>query len=177
MSTAAPLVFRVATAADIGAIVALVESAYRGDVSKQGWTTEADLLDGQRTDPVSVATLLDRAGSTLVLAERDGKLLACAHIEKAESSCYFGMFSVRPDLQGAGIGNQLMLECERRARDEMHCTQMHMTVIRQRAELIAWYVRRGYVDTGERKPFPYDDPRFGLPKCADLEFLVLAKPL
>lgn len=173
----ARLRFRDATIADVGTLVALVESAYRGDVSRQGWTTEADLLGGQRTDPDGVAALIHRAGSVIVLAEHDGTVLACAHLEKFEGSCYFGMFSVRPDLQGGGVGHALMRECERRAHDEMGCTTMHMTVIRQREELIAWYVRRGYADTGERKPFPYGDPRFGLPRRDDLEFLVLAKPL
>src|SRR4051794_13241714 len=44
------VMFREAGPADLGAIVALVESAYRGESSRAGWTTEADLLDGQRTD-------------------------------------------------------------------------------------------------------------------------------
>ena len=54
---------------------------------------------------------------------------------------------------------------------------MEMTVIANRGELIAWYERRGYVLTGERRPFPLDDPRFGLPKTRDLAFVVLEKPL
>ena len=52
-----------------------------------------------------------------------------------------------------------------------------MTVIAQRAELIAWYERRGYARTGEARPFPYGDPRFGEPRRDDLSFLVLEKPL
>jgi ribosomal protein S18 acetylase RimI-like enzyme len=177
MSHASSLPFRDATHADVTAIVALVESAYRGDVSRKGWTTEADLLDGQRTDPEGVRALIDRPGSRVVLAERGGELVACAHIERHGESCYFGMFSVRPTTQGAGIGDQVLRECERIAAQEFACRRMDMTVIVQRAELIAWYERRGYARTGERKPFPYGDPRFGLPKRDDLEFIVLAKAL
>ena len=171
------LVYRSATAADVPAIVALVESAYRGEVSKQGWTTEADLLGGQRTDPDGVTKLIVADGSRVVLGERDGRILACAHIERHGDWAYFGMFAVSPTLQGGGVGNAMLAECERAARDDWRCREMRMTVISVREELIAWYVRRGYRATGERKPFPYGDPKFGLPKRDDLEFIVLAKPL
>lgn len=177
MSTPATLHFRPATADDVDAIVALVESAYRGDVSRQGWTTEADLLDGQRTDRAGVRALIDKPGSLVLLAEHDSTLLACAHVERQGVSCYFGMFSVKPMQQGAGIGDRMLRECERIAAQQLRCERMDMTVIVQRKELIAWYERRGYARTGERKPFPYGDPRFGLPKRADLEFIVLAKSL
>jgi ribosomal protein S18 acetylase RimI-like enzyme len=171
------LMFRYATPSDIPAIVALVESAYRGDASRQGWTTEADLLDGQRTDPVSVADTIAKPTSRIVLAERNGELLACANIEHTDEGCYFGMFSVRPTLQGGGVGNALLTECERIATADWKARAVHMTVIKQRDELIAWYERRGYRRTGERKPFPYGDPRFGLPKREDLEFIVMEKAL
>jgi ribosomal protein S18 acetylase RimI-like enzyme len=167
--------FRLATAADVGAIVALVESAYRGDVSRKGWTTEADLLDGQRTDPLGVTDLVTRAGSCMLLAERDGTLLACANLEKREDAGYFGMFSVRPELQGAGIGRAMLAEAERIAREDWHCREMQMTVISVRDELIAWYERRGYRRTGIHSPFPYGDERFGIPKRDDLRFELLVK--
>lgn len=169
--------YRPATEADVAEIVALVESSYRGEVSRQGWTTEADLLDGQRTDPAGVRALIGADGSRIVLAGHGDRLLACAHLERHGARAYFGMFAVRPDLQGRGVGNELLAECERIARDEWGCGELRMTVISLRAELIAWYERRGYRTTGERKPFPYGDPRFGLPRRDDLEFIVLAKPL
>ena len=178
MTIATPtLTFRAARPADVDALVALVQSAYRGDASRAGWTTEADLLDGQRTDPEGVGRTIADPNSRIVLAEQDGKLMACAHIECQPRGAYFGMFSVNPKSQGGGIGNQLIAECERIARDEWHCASVFMTVIRQRDELIAWYERRGYAKTGERKPFPYGDARFGLPKRDDLEFIVLEKKL
>jgi GNAT superfamily N-acetyltransferase len=171
------LSFRAATVADVPAIVALVESAYRGDVSRQGWTTEADYLDGQRTDPGEVGRIIGSRDARIVLAERDGELLASAHVERQGDTGYFGMFSVRPDLQGGGVGRATLAECERVARDEYGVAVMQMTVISIRAELIAWYERRGYARTGARKPFPYGDQRFGIPKRDDLEFIVLAKAL
>jgi len=169
--------FRLATSADVAAIVALVESAYRGDVSRKGWTTEADLLDGQRTDPAGVAELIAKPGSCMLLAERDGALLACANLEKRGDAGYFGMFSVRPDLQGAGIGRAVLAEAERVAHEDWHCREMHMTVISVREELIAWYERRGYRRTGIHSPFPYGDARFGIPKREDLRFELLVKTL
>lgn len=181
VAESAPLTFRAATVADLDAIVALVESAYRGDVSKQGWTTEADFLDGQRTDPGSVAELLARSYSRVLLAERDGQLLCCCHVERLQEQGrnigYFGMFAVDPSLQGGGVGKLVLAEAERIATVEWHCAEMQMTVITIRDSLIAWYERRGYVRTGVLKPFPYGDARFGLPKRDDLQFEVLAKRL
>ena len=169
--------FRNATPADIDAIVALVTSAYRGDASRAGWTTEADLLDGNRIDPEVLRTDLERPRSRVLLAEADGGLQACAHVADEDGAGYFGMFAVRPGLQGGGLGKRLLAECERIARDEWQLPVMRMTVIDVRAELIAFYERRGYRRTGELKPFPYGDARFGQPKRDDLRFEVLEKPL
>ena len=169
--------FRPATDADIDAIVALVTSAYRGDASRAGWTTEADLLDGARIDPDVLRGDIARDGSRVVLAERDGALLACAHVAIDGDAGYFGMFSVVPGLQGGGIGKQVLAECERIVRDEWRLPAMRMTVIDVRDELIAFYERRGYRRTGILKPFPYGDARFGAPKRGDLRFEVLEKVL
>jgi ribosomal protein S18 acetylase RimI-like enzyme len=169
--------FRAATAADIDAIVALVESAYRGDASRQGWTTEADFLDGRRTGADDVTACLGRERSRILLAERDDVMLACAHVAEEDGAGYFGMFSVRPDLQGGGIGKHVLAEAERIAREEWQLPTMRMTVIDIRDELIAFYERRGYRRTGITKPFPYGDERFGLPMRDDLRFEILEKEL
>lgn len=169
--------FRPATHNDIPVLVALVTSAYRGDVSKQGWTTEADMLDGQRIDPDVLRRDIERPQSRIIIAERDGLLLACAHVAEEDGAGYFGMFSVRPDLQGGGVGKALLAEAERVAGDEWKLPAMRMTVIDIRDELIAFYVRRGYTRTGIKKPFPYGDERYGIPKRDDLRFEVLEKPL
>jgi ribosomal protein S18 acetylase RimI-like enzyme len=175
--TQAPLVFRNATPADIDALVDLVESAYRGDVSKQGWTTEADLLGGRRTGADDISACIARPRSVILMAERGDELLGCAHVAIEDGVGYFGMFSVSPTLQGGGIGKLLLAEAERVVREDWGLVAMRMTVIDVRDELIAFYERRGYRRTGIHKPFPYGDERFGQPKRDDLRFEVLEKAL
>ena len=169
--------FRDAVPADVPALVELVTSAYRGEASRQGWTTEADLLDGNRIDPGVLLHDIERPRSRVLLAERDDALLACAHVSDEDGAGYFGMFSVRPGLQGAGLGKALLAEAERVVREDWQLPAMRMTVIDLRDELIAFYERRGYRRTGIKKPFPYGDPRFGIPLRDDLRFEVLEKPL
>lgn len=172
-----PVLFRDAVEADIPALVALVTSAYRGDASRAGWTTEADLLDGNRIDPEVLRDDILRPHSRVLLAERDGTLLGCAHVCIEGDAGYFGMFSIRPDLQGAGLGKQLLAEAERVVRDDWKLQAMRMTVIDVREELMGYYERRGYRRTGIKKPFPATDPRFGIPKRDGLRFEVLEKIL
>ncbi len=170
--------FRRARSEDVAPIVALVESAYRGDESRRGWTTEADLLDGQRTDPQEVTALVAGPQTLVLLAEEPGDgLLACVMLREEPDAAYLGMFAVRPGLQGRGVGKALLAEAERVTRDELGRPAVRMTVLVQRGELISWYERRGYQRTGHREPFPYGDPRFGLPRTDDLVFEVLRKPL
>ncbi len=169
--------FRTATVADLDAIVALVTSAYRGDASRAGWTTEADFLDGNRIDAEVLRQDILRDRSLVLLVEQDGVLVACAHIAEEAGAGYFGMFSVSPALQGGGLGKAVLAEAERIAQVQWGLPWMRMTVIDIRDELIAFYERRGYRRTGIHKPFPYGDPRFGVPLRQDLRFEVLEKAL
>lgn len=170
--------FRLAGSPDVGAIVRLVDSAYRGDASRAGWTTEADLLDGQRTDAKAVSTVVDARDSAMLVAEADGHLAGCCQLERRPGGeVYFGMFAVRPGRQGRGLGQEILAEAERLAREEWGAVTMIMTVLVQRLDLIAWYQRRGYRLTGRSRPFPYGEERFGIPRRPDLSFVELAKRL
>lgn len=171
------LTFRAATPADIPALIGLVTSAYRGDASRAGWTTEADILDGARIDAEGLQADIARPRSTILLAERDGQLLACAHVADGGEHGYFGMFAVDPAQQGSGLGKQVIAEAEAHGVREWGLTSMLMTVIDIREELIAFYERRGYQRTGIKKPFPYGDERFGIPRRDDLQFEILEKHL
>ncbi|MDN3285930.1 GNAT family N-acetyltransferase [Streptomyces thermocarboxydus] len=179
MGTAADaaLTFRDATDADVDVLVELIESAYRGESSRAGWTTEADILDGQRTDRDGVLEVVKAADSRLLTVEREGRIVACCQLEHRGDHAYFGMFAVSPALQGAGLGRTVIAEAERQAREDWGVTEMHMTVISVREDLIAWYERRGYRRTGRTTPFPYGDERFGVPQRDDLEFELLVKEL
>lgn len=170
---------RLARPADVDAVVALVQSAYRGEGSRAGWTTEADLLDGQRTDAAQVAEAVGDPGSRVLLAlAPDGTLLACCQVQGRDAGlAHLGMFAVQPVRQGGGVGHRVLARAELVARDELGAQRIEMTVIAQRVELVAWYARRGYVATGETRPFPHGDPRFGLPRRDDLVFSVLVKGL
>ncbi|AJP00797.1 GCN5 family acetyltransferase [Streptomyces cyaneogriseus subsp. noncyanogenus] len=176
-TTATGPTFRDAADADVDELVALIESAYRGESSRAGWTTEADILQGQRTDPEGVREVIKSPDSRLLTVELDGRIVACCQLEHRGDHAYFGMFAVSPALQGAGLGRTVIAEAERQAREMWGVTEMHMTVISVREELIAWYERRGYRRTGRMTPFPYGDERFGIPQRADLRFELLVKPL
>ncbi len=169
---------RTATPADLPRLHDLVESAYRGDSARLGWTHEADLLDGQRTDAAALAAILADPRQRILVAVEQGAITGCVQIsDKGDGIAYLGMLSVDPGRQAAGLGKLLIAAAEHDAQALFGARRIEMTVIRQRAELIAYYERRGYARTGEERPFPLDDPRFGLPRTRDLAFVVLARKL
>lgn len=163
-----------ATLDDVPALNQLVNSAYRGDSSKKGWTTEADLLGGIRTDENGLTAMLQHPAASILKYQEAGQLIGCVYVEQNGDALYLGMLTVSPDIQAQGIGKKLLLAAEHYAIDHQ-CSRITMQVITVRHELIAWYERRGYVPTGEKKPFP-NDPQFGQPKQF-LEFIVLEKPV
>jgi ribosomal protein S18 acetylase RimI-like enzyme len=168
---------RPATGEDIERLHALVEGAYRGDGARRGWTHEADLLDGQRIDLPTLRAVLADGAQTVLLALDGADLVGCVQLaDRGDGTAYLGMLSVDPQRQGEGLGRRLIAAAENAAA-RLGARRVEMTVIRQRAELIAYYERRDYRATGEERPFPLDDARFGLPRRRDLAFVVLAKNL
>lgn len=170
--TIAPTI-RPAIAADLPALNALVERAYRGDAARVGWTHEADLLGGQRTDVGALADTLADGAHLLLVAEDDGALIGTVTVV-IDDVAHLGMLAVDPVRQASGVGRRLVAAAEQVARDA-GVAAVEMTVIGLRPELIAWYQRLGYARTGEIRPFPATDPRFGLPKRDDLDFVVLTR--
>jgi ribosomal protein S18 acetylase RimI-like enzyme len=164
-----------ATSKDLPQLVTLINGAYRGDDSKKGWTTEADLLDGIRTDTDSLEQMITKKDAVILLSFNGKNILTgCVYLEKMNSKMYLGMLSVSPREQAKGIGKQLLIEGEKYALQQK-CSIIEMTVISVRTELILWYQKHGYNNTGETKPFP-TDIKFGIPK-QPLEFIVLQKEI
>lgn len=165
-----------ATTADIPALVKLVNSAYRGEASTKGWTTEAHLLKGElRTDEATVLQQFNNFNSVILKFTSNGSdIMGCVYLDQQEDKLYLGMLSVSPTAQSQGIGKKLLAAAEQFAK-EQQCAFIYMTVISVRHELIEWYKRNGYSITGEKKPFPTDE-RFGIP-TQPLEFIVLKKSI
>jgi ribosomal protein S18 acetylase RimI-like enzyme len=162
-----------ATFTDIPQLVILINSAYRGEHSKKGWTTEADILGGLRTDADSLEKMMDKQGAVILkFCNKENVLQGCVYLEKKENSMYLGMLTVSPLEQAKGIGKKLLFAAEKYACDQK-CSIVEMTVISIRHELIAWYQKHGYYRTAETKPFPSDE-KFGIPK-QPLEFIVMRK--
>jgi ribosomal protein S18 acetylase RimI-like enzyme len=163
---------------DLARVEALVNRAYRGPAARGGWTHEADVLDGLRIQPGDLARTLGEAIATTILLGLDdeGALIGCVMAALEEKGvAEIGMLSVEPALQAKGVGRAL-LEGAEHAGARMGALTARLHVIAQRTELVAWYQRRGYVDTGARTPFPHD-ANAGRPLRRDLEFLILEKPL
>jgi GNAT superfamily N-acetyltransferase len=169
--------FRFATGEDAESILAIVEAAYRATGEGAGWTTESHLLAGRRTGIEEVRALISSETGGL-LTFRDGDVVvASCHLDRRAGHAYFGMFAVTPGRQAQGLGKGMLAEAERIARDEWRMTEMRLTVLSVRGDLIAWYERRGFAPTGQTSPFPYGDERFGVPRVDDLRFVELAKLL
>ncbi len=162
-----------ASVGDARALDMLVNSAYRGESSKQGWTTEADLFDGARTDAAAIEEIIRRPDTLVLKYVEEGKIVGCVELKREGNKLYLGMLTVQPGRQGKGIGKELMKAVEAEARKQNY-SAIFMTVISIRLELIDWYIRHGYYNTGDRKPFAFNDLRFGMPK-KELEFVVLEK--
>lgn len=161
---------------DIPVIMRLLNKAYRGESSRKGWTTEADLIAGNvRTDENNLGDVMGMPGSVfLKYSTADGVVTGCVNLQQQNNRIYLGMFSVDPESQGEGIGKKILHAAEEYAHS-VKARSIYMSVISVRTELIAWYQRHGYADTGERKPFKEDN--LTGKHLRELEFMTLEKPL
>jgi GNAT superfamily N-acetyltransferase len=162
---------RPATREDLSGLQPVIQRAYRGDSARRGWTHEADLLDDVRIDLASLESILGDPATRLLVAFDGNAPIGCVQVTgKGDGMAYLGLLCVEPDVQAGGLGRQLMTAAESCARQIFDAAAIEMTVIEQRTELIAYYERRGYARTGERRDFPVavEPPLF---------MTVLVKPL
>ncbi|HYY18961.1 MAG TPA: GNAT family N-acetyltransferase [Streptosporangiaceae bacterium] len=171
---------RPACPADAGVLTDLIRSAYRGEDSRAGWTSEADLVEGERINADQVRAMISDAGSLMLVGEaagQPGRIVGCCQVRNEGAGlAYFGTFAVSPQAQGAGLGRQLMTEAERQAMTAFGATRLEMTVLAPQDKLIAYYERRGFRPTGQTRPFPAD-PTYARPLVDGLHFVVLEKAL
>lgn len=166
-----PIEIRAAQPSDLPALHAVIERAYRGDSARQGWTHEADLLFDERTEMATLIAILGDSDMLLLIADRDATPIGCVQLtDVGNGICYLGLLCIDPESQAVGLGRQMITAAERAAVAHFKARTMEMTVIDRRAELIAYYTRRGYALTGERRPFPID-------VVPPLQMVVLAKSL
>jgi len=169
--------FPLASFEQAGKIAALVNSVYRGENSKRGWTTEAGLLDGIRITEEKVTDILSIENNVIILAIAGNNIIGCVHLEKKGEYCWLGLLSVDVNYQTYGVGRKLIQNCETFAKEKFCCDEMKMKVIGIRTELIDYYKRRGYQLTGERQDFASSGDTFGEPGEGNLYFEVLSKRL
>ncbi|MDP3740080.1 MAG: GNAT family N-acetyltransferase [Hyphomonadaceae bacterium] len=159
--------FRYATQADVPALVALIERAYRGPETAGTWFSEAHLLKGPRTSISDISDLIAQPESRFLIAELEGQIAGCCLLQKTKAvdgqsgkdsdAAYFGMFAINPTINATGLGKTVLAEAEHRVRELWRAKAMVMTVINVRTELIGYYERRGYKLTGARHPFPFNE--------------------
>jgi ribosomal protein S18 acetylase RimI-like enzyme len=164
-----------ATLEDVSSLNKLINSAYRGESSKKGWTTEANLLEGLRTTEQELTETIANHKNTILKFTRNNAIIGCVLLIEKEQQLYLGMLTVSPELQNSGIGKKLLQHAEIHA-STLGLPKIVMTVISVREELISWYKRNGYIDTGVREPFPVNDVHISISN-KPLEFIVLEKKI
>jgi ribosomal protein S18 acetylase RimI-like enzyme len=162
-----------ATIEDVSLLNKLINSAYRGESSKKGWTTEANILEGKRTTEAELIEIIQDQKNTILKYSENNQIIGCVLLKENKNELYLGMLTVSPELQNSGVGKKLMQQAEVFA-SAIGLSKIVMTVISVREELISWYKRNGYVDTGAREPFPVSDV-FSQTTNEPLEFMVLEK--
>lgn len=196
-----PYTIRQAKLTDVPALHSLIQSSYRSETSR-GWCTEAHLVSGERISesdlreiiaedqhPILVAdtneTELPSSILPIASAEPSGRsvsphsssqnlILGCIQIQVQSSTrCLLGLFAVLTGLQSKGIGGSLMTAAEAQSVCQFGASIAQVWVITERSDIMAMYLKRGYVPTGKLKDFVLPH----LSKKPDLKFAILEKPL
>ncbi|SFE07229.1 Ribosomal protein S18 acetylase RimI [Chitinophaga sp. CF118] len=148
---------------DVTELTDLINSAYRGEDSRKGWTSEGHLLEGTRINEQMLIEYLDKKDVTILkLTDESNRIIGTVYLELKGSKLYLGMLSVLPNVQNKRVGRVLLEEAENFAKQH-HCTVITITVISARVELINWYERRGFIKSGQLQPFPVNAD-IGTPK-------------
>lgn len=171
------MLLRRATDAELPEVVDLINVAFRGS---EGWAVEFKVVEGERITLAGLREKVRAKPGTLLLVwrdESDDSLLGSVLLEPASDAVwYLGLLCVRPDAQTRQLGTTLLAASEDAAK-ERGAQRIRISVMTIRDTLVAWYERRGYVRTGEMRPFPYGDPSVGKPLRDDLEFAIMEKEL
>lgn len=163
---------------DSSTLSELINSAYRGESSRQGWTTEADILDGVRTTTADIAKIVQSTSQFILMGELNQEIVACVQCQQQTLSghptVHFSMVAVKPTLQNKGHGKDILQAAEAMTKREWRAVGFYMSVISMREDVIAFYERLGYERTGEYIDFPVN-PEKWQPKVAGLNLQYLAK--
>lgn len=168
---------RLATPGDAEMLVSLIRSAYRGEASRAGWTSEAEWVEGDRIDAEQVREIIEGDHSSMLIIADGGETVGCCQIaDLGHGTAYLGTFAVKPGVQGRGFGRKLIDHAQRQIAERFAASQLEIVVLVQQQKLIDWYRRLGFVPTGASRAFQAD-ARFARPLRDDLYFVVLAKEL
>lgn len=178
LASAGTLALLPAVAADLPAVAALMNASFRGPATQRAWTGEGGYLNGERSNvPLLREEIAAGARYFIVRDAPTTPITGCVRLQPVSAALWhLGSLAVDPALQSAGLGRKLLHASELYAT-EHGARILELTVINIRETLISWYERRGYSRTGEMRPFPYGDNRYGTPTRQDLAFVVLRKKL
>lgn len=149
--------FRNADLNDVNFLFTFLNAAYRGDSAREGWTFESDLVGGLRITTEEIAESINKVKESFLLALSGNKIVGCVQLVDEGDELYFGMISVDPKLQNQKIGAKILAEIDRIARSQ-NKSRVRLVVIHTRAELIAYYERKGFRSTGQSESFPSEYP-------------------
>lgn len=167
------LKYRLAINTDIAQLVKLINAAYR-QKNENTWTTEAEIVMGERISYAQLEQLFKNHNFHLLVAEQNNQVVACIGLTFDESSVEIGTFAISPNWQNQGLGKLVLDNAEKYAKDIQFDLKTYvMWVLSVRTELIAFYERRGYIQTGVVEDYPLDAD-VGIPQV-DLHLVEMMK--